>query len=146
MQRCSQFLRLLPTRPHLPKVLALCPEGEHHQMGLMLFSLFLRNKGMQVIYLGPDTPMRELSRLISLIQASVVAVSITNPALLKEVEDAFELCRSEMPSVTFAVGGAAFDNRETRLADYVLSNSKADWETWYRNGNFENTSAEHSFI
>ena len=41
-QRFYQFFHLFPIYPHLPKVLALCPEGEHHQVGLLLFSLFMR--------------------------------------------------------------------------------------------------------
>ncbi|QOS81474.1 B12-binding domain-containing protein [Paenibacillus sp. JNUCC31] len=41
-QRFYQFFHLFPIYPHLPKVLAMCPEGEHHQVGLLLFSLFMR--------------------------------------------------------------------------------------------------------
>lgn len=40
INRCTQFLRVLPVNHLLPKVLAFCPEGEHHQIGLMVFSLF----------------------------------------------------------------------------------------------------------
>ncbi|GAE47903.1 MerR family transcriptional regulator [Mesobacillus boroniphilus] len=60
INRCTQFLRILPVNPALPKVMAFCPEGEQHQIGLMVFSLFLKKKGNDVIYLGPNTPLEGL--------------------------------------------------------------------------------------
>ncbi|WP_426252609.1 hypothetical protein [Paenibacillus pabuli] len=55
-QRFYQFFHLFPIYPHLPKVLAMCPEGEHHQIGLLLYSLFMRKNGAEVLYLGANTP------------------------------------------------------------------------------------------
>ncbi|MFC9711086.1 hypothetical protein ACFTRD_23315 [Paenibacillus sp. NPDC056933] len=55
-QRIYQFFHLFPIYPHLLKVLAMCPEGEHHQVGLLLFSLFMRKNGAEVLYLEANTP------------------------------------------------------------------------------------------
>jgi MerR family transcriptional regulator, light-induced transcriptional regulator len=132
MQRCSQFLRVLPIKPHLPKVLSMCPEGEHHHMGLMLFSLFLQSKGMDTIYLGPNTPLQDLPLLIGMKNISIVAISTTDPSHVEMVETYIELCRQEYPNVKFALGGTGFTHCKTPLSSYVLSRNKEDWEEWYR--------------
>ncbi|MFD2881295.1 B12-binding domain-containing protein [Paenibacillus rhizoplanae] len=54
--RLSQFFTCSRCMPIYKKVIAFCPAGEHHQIGLLLFSLFLRRNGVEVIYLGSNTP------------------------------------------------------------------------------------------
>ncbi|MEN2768630.1 MerR family transcriptional regulator [Ornithinibacillus xuwenensis] len=131
MQRCSQFLWSLPIQPNLPKGLSLCPEGEHHQMGLMLFSLFLRNKGLDITYLGPDTPLNELPAIIRMKDISLVVISITNPDNIEELEAWVKTCRRDFPDVKIVLGGTGFQNQRTTMSSYVLPDKVSDWETWY---------------
>lgn len=49
VQRSYQMIRSLPINHKLPKVLAVCPADEQHQIGLLYFVLFLREKGFEVI-------------------------------------------------------------------------------------------------
>jgi DNA-binding transcriptional MerR regulator len=132
MQRCSQFLRSLPIQPNLPKALAFCPEGEQHQMGLMLFSLFLRNKGLDLTYLGPNTPLKDLVDLIKLKNISLVAVSITNSLHIKAIEGWITLCHQESRHTKIVLGGKGFLHSISPLSSYVLSGDKTDWENWYQ--------------
>ncbi|MGF7047923.1 DNA-binding transcriptional MerR regulator [Paenibacillus sp. DS2015] len=131
MQRFTQFFRILPTYPHLPKVLALCPEGEQHHIGLMLFSLFLRKKGMDVIYLGPNVPLSELTILIEMKNIRVVAISITHPCHIGVLEDSIEVCHGEFPDLKFVLGGVGFQDCVTPISSYVLSDDQISWEQWY---------------
>ncbi|WP_123042458.1 MerR family transcriptional regulator [Cohnella candidum] len=131
MHRCTQFLRVFPIRSNLPKVLSLCPEGEHHQMGLMLFSLFLREKGVEVIYLGPDTPFYGLDELIEKKGVSMVALSITDDRLADPVGRWIMEKRAQKPGLAFVLGGAGFENCADWISPYVLPENRQDWEKWY---------------
>ncbi|MRH44360.1 MerR family transcriptional regulator [Aquibacillus halophilus] len=132
MQRCTQFLRILPINQHLPKVLAFCPEGEHHHIGLMLFSLFLRKKGLDVIYLGPNTPFSGLTNLIEMKNVSIVAISITNPKSYNGVLTWMEDCLQEYPDIKFVIGGLGIHDFEPINSPSITDLHKVDWEEWYQ--------------
>lgn len=131
INRCTQFMRILPVNPSLPKVMAFCPEGEHHQIGLMIFSLFLKKKGNEVIYLGPNTPLGGLTDLIKMKNISVVAISMTNPAPVKKVESWIQSCLETNPALKFIVGGNCIrdcSKLESKSVSYSLG---FDWDEWY---------------
>ncbi|SFL54536.1 DNA-binding transcriptional regulator, MerR family [Paenibacillus sp. 1_12] len=132
MQRITQFFRVLPIHPDLPKVLALCPEGEHHHMGLMLFSLFLRKKGVDVIYLGPNTPLSDLKLVIEQKQISVVAVSVTDHGLIEALEHWIDECRVKYPNLKFVLGGTGFQHCLSHISTYVQPDDQNSWEMWYK--------------
>ncbi|WP_158651445.1 MerR family transcriptional regulator [Mesobacillus jeotgali] len=131
INRCTQFLRILPVNPALQKVLAFCPEGEQHQIGLMVFSLFLKKKGHDVIYLGPNTPLEGLSDLIKMKNISVVAISMTNPKPIKKVEDWIQSCLKLDPSLKFIVGGSCVDECPKLESKSVTYSLGFDWDKWY---------------
>ncbi|MBT2692789.1 MerR family transcriptional regulator [Bacillus sp. ISL-55] len=131
INRCTQFLRILSVNPALQKVLAFCPEGEQHQIGLMVFSLFLKKKGHDVIYLGPNTPLEGLSDLIKMKNIGVVAISMTNPKPVKKVEEWIQSCLKMNPSLKFIVGGSCVTDcpkLESKSVSYSLG---SDWDLWY---------------
>jgi len=43
-----------------PLIIAACLPGEHHEIGLMLFCLSALDQGYRLVYLGADTPVKEL--------------------------------------------------------------------------------------
>lgn len=131
LNRCSQFLRVLPVHPALPKVLAFCPEGEHHQIGLMVFSLFLKKKGHDVIYLGPNTPLEGLADLIKMKDISIVAISMTNPAPIGKLEDWIRSSLKMDPSLKFIVGGSCVKDCPKLESKSVTYSLGSDWDEWY---------------
>jgi len=42
------------------KLLVSCLPGEHHELGIMLFSLAAHDHGFRLVYLGPNMPLEEL--------------------------------------------------------------------------------------
>jgi DNA-binding transcriptional MerR regulator/methylmalonyl-CoA mutase cobalamin-binding subunit len=43
------------------KLLVCCLPGEHHEIGVMLFSLAAHDHGYRIVYLGTNMPLRELA-------------------------------------------------------------------------------------
>jgi len=47
-----------------PTILAACPPGEWHELGLLMICVFLARRGYAVGYLGANLPADELARLV----------------------------------------------------------------------------------
>jgi DNA-binding transcriptional MerR regulator/methylmalonyl-CoA mutase cobalamin-binding subunit len=43
------------------KLLVCCLPGEHHEIGVMLFSLAAHDHGYRIVYLGPNMPLQDLA-------------------------------------------------------------------------------------
>jgi DNA-binding transcriptional MerR regulator len=50
----------LRTQLHGPKLLVACLPHEHHELGLLLFSLMARSFGYEIVMLGPNMPLDDL--------------------------------------------------------------------------------------
>lgn len=131
MNRFAQFLRILPVNRSLPKILAFCPEGEDHHIGLMLFSLFLRKKGHEVIYLGPNTPFDGLLDVMENKQLSIIAISLTNPAHIERVERWIQACLKTNTHLRFVIGGKGVLRSQQRDTQSVSYFTDSDWESLY---------------
>jgi methanogenic corrinoid protein MtbC1 len=66
-------------RPNAAKVVCACPDGELHEGGLLAFAVHAAGAGLDVIYLGADTPIEEILATAEATQARTVALSITRP-------------------------------------------------------------------
>lgn len=129
--RFHYFFRVLPVRPGLPKAVAFCPSGEHHQLGLLLFVLFLRQKGMEVVYLGTDMPLDGVLHVMECKQIRYVCVSLT---VRRHLDSAVQMLRNitdEHPDIRLVLGGSGFEESEHPYSRYVQSGDPASWENWY---------------
>ena len=133
--RIYQFFHVFPVYSHLPKVLAFCPAGEHHQVGLLLFSLFLRKNGVEVIYLGANTPEEGiLSMLEQQHRISAICLSVTNKDLIPYCEGLIERLRSAFPGTEFIAGGRAYEvDPHSSGSDFVMNEPTENWQTWFDN-------------
>ncbi|WP_336782183.1 MerR family transcriptional regulator [Paenibacillus illinoisensis] len=130
-QRFYQFFHLFPIYPHLPKVLALCPEGEHHQVGLLLFSLFMRKNGAEVLYLGANTPEEGVFPIIREQKIKLVCLSITNPALSEQCDRLVDRILTEFPHMRFILGGKGYErNENAAYPEWVMPEDSSDWQAW----------------
>lgn len=94
-----------PIRPG--RILAACPPGEQHIIGLLLLTLLLRRRGWEVVYLGANVPLEQLETTVSVIQPQLVLMSaqlLHTAATLREA--AAVLQRAGVP---LAYGGVVFN-------------------------------------
>lgn len=130
-RRFFQFFHLFPIHSNLPKVLALCPEGEHHQVGLMLFSLLLRRNGLEVFYLGANTPIDGVLQVIGAQEISIVCMSVSNPRLVPKADAMVKLISSHYPNVKFLLGGHGYEGKsQTAYREFVMSEPPEKWQDW----------------
>ncbi len=131
-QRFFHYFRQLPAIPSLPKMIAYCPEGEHHQLGLLLFVLFLRKKGIEVVYLGTNTPIDGVRKIVGDMEIAYICLSLTSKEQLKETSKAIQNLSEQFPELKFVLGGKGFLHIEQSMKWWVLDGTKEDWERWYQ--------------
>ncbi|RNF39704.1 MerR family transcriptional regulator [Planococcus salinus] len=129
-QRFAHFFRIFPVSPRLPKVMALCPSGEHHQLGLLLFTLFLRENGFPVIYIGADTPLEGISEMVNKQDIELVCISIAHPSLRPTIEEYVNDLSNASPGLQFVVGGAGAEKMEAGQNTRLMGSDYNDWKKW----------------
>src|SRR4051794_31653425 len=102
--RLLALLRAPAGRAAGPRALLACPPGELHTLGLIAFGIALRNRGWSITYLGPDTPIAEVSSVAAAISPAAVVLSALMPTRFADVQD--EL-RELAARVRLALAGAA---------------------------------------
>lgn len=62
--------------PILPQVIVTgCPAGEEHTFPLLMMTLLLRRKGLNVIYLGADIPLSQMEQAASSIRPTLIILA-----------------------------------------------------------------------
>lgn len=131
-QRFYQFFHLFPIYPKLPKVLSFCPEGEHHQVGLMVFSLFLRKNGAEVLYLGANTPLDGVLEMIGAQHVRLVCISVMDEALVPKTDELISLIAERYSDVNFVLGGQGYAKAERpKYPEWIMNESADQWQAWF---------------
>ncbi|MCL6601937.1 MAG: MerR family transcriptional regulator [Paenibacillus sp.] len=134
--RIYQFFHVFPVYSHLPKVLAFCPAGEHHQIGLLLFSLFLRKNGVEVLYLGANTPEEGVISMLEDQQhrMGAICLSVTNQELIPYCEGLIQRLKAAFPGVKCIAGGKGYESAHSPTGpDFVMNEHPEQWQAWFDN-------------
>lgn len=126
-QRFTQFFRVFPTSQELPKVMALCPSGEQHQLGLLLFTLFLRENAFPVLFFGADTPIDGLPEAAIQQEVQIVCMAISHPSMRPAAEKYIKKIAAANPDMRFLVGGQGVTEA---LEDGNTTFLGPSYETW----------------
>ncbi|HET8758412.1 MAG TPA: B12-binding domain-containing protein, partial [Solirubrobacteraceae bacterium] len=68
-----------------PRALLACPEGERHDLGLIVFGLALRERGWRIDYLGSDTPLASIAEAAEAIAPDLLVLSSVAPEPLADL-------------------------------------------------------------
>ncbi|MGZ9224700.1 MAG: MerR family transcriptional regulator [Anaerolineales bacterium] len=107
MRRLDALLSASPTPTRDQTVIVGCPPDEWHAFTPLLLSLFLRRRGLNVIYLGANVPVSKFSETVKNSKADLVilvAQQLTSAATLQQT--ALALSSAKIP---VAFGGRIFN-------------------------------------
>jgi MerR family transcriptional regulator, light-induced transcriptional regulator len=116
MRRLDTLLSASPAPTRNETILVGCPANEWHSFTPLLFSLFLRRRGLNVIYLGANVPATRFEETVKAVHANLVilvAQTLTSAATLQLT--ALTLSGLRVP---VACGGRIF-NLRTNLMEYI---------------------------
>lgn len=85
-------------------VLTAAPEGERHELGLVMFGLFLRRQGVRVLHAGADLPASDLAALAGSRSPRCVCLAVLTEQGAAGLYDALEALEGH--DCSLAVGGA----------------------------------------
>jgi DNA-binding transcriptional MerR regulator len=111
------------SRKSTAKVLLFCPKNEHHELPLLFIQLVLKQKGIEVYYLGANTNLDTLDyTLQKLLPTHVIAYMITNFAELDVNQYIKSLGRILRKAKLFC-GGPGFKAVEVKQTNTVFFNN-----------------------
>ncbi|SEA60585.1 Methanogenic corrinoid protein MtbC1 [Thalassobacillus cyri] len=132
--RLGMLLLSIPAAPYLPKAVLVCGPNEKHELGLLIFALFLKRQGYEVVYLGQSIAEGDMSRIIEDVDPAYLFLSAT---LKKNVLASIRMAESlqeAYPDLKIGLGGYAFDQlpqeERTKAGRYVVGTTKEDWLNW----------------
>jgi methanogenic corrinoid protein MtbC1 len=89
---------------HGPRALLACPEGELHDLALMVFGIVLNRNGWRIDYLGMSTPVEELTRTIDARHPDLVVLAATLPENLEPPAEQLAALAQRAPLVLAGAG------------------------------------------
>ncbi len=79
--------------------------GERHMIGLICLDQVLRDDGWAVANLGADVPAEDLARYVTRNEATLVAISASDPDRLETLIDTIAAVRAVRPDLSILLGG-----------------------------------------
>lgn len=126
-RRLETLITATPQPTRQQTVLVGCPPGERHTFSVLMISLFLRRRGLRVVYLGADVPIQQLKETASTVQADLIVLAAQQLATAASLQSTALTLQSQ--GIPLAYGGLIF-NRIPRLREripaYFLGESLQD--------------------
>jgi MerR family transcriptional regulator, light-induced transcriptional regulator len=87
--RLAVLMRAASSSPEAGLIVLGCAPGEHHEIGPLMMSVFLRRRGWRVLTLGANTPLDEIDRVVAILEPRAIIISATQEAVGRR---AYERC------------------------------------------------------
>jgi DNA-binding transcriptional MerR regulator/methylmalonyl-CoA mutase cobalamin-binding subunit len=121
MRRLKSLLTATPPPTRPDRILMACPPQEEHTFGPLLLTLFLRRRGLDVLYLGSNVPLARLGSAIEAAKPQAVILSA------QQLHTAASLLRVahflQEQGIPLAYGGLVFNllpGLRNRIPGYFL--------------------------
>lgn len=132
--RIGMMLISMPSERMLPKVICVCGPNERHELGLLIFTLYLKRKGYDVVYLGQSISSSDIDEVVKEIEPKYFFMSCT---LKKNVTDTISVTNAlqkQFPDLIIGLGGSAYDTLplESRqsIEPYIVGGTREEWDKW----------------
>jgi hypothetical protein len=97
-------------------VLIGCPPGERHTFPVLLLSLLLRRRGLEVVYLGADIPIERMEETTASIQPDLVILAAQQLSTAATLQSAARSLQGR--GISLAYGGMIF-NQVPKLRERI---------------------------
>lgn len=99
---------ILHPEPDGRTLLAVCVEGDLHDLGLRMLADFFEMDAWRVVCLGASVPAPDTAAAAAFFSADLVAISASLPAHLERVAETIQLIRASTPHARILLGGRIF--------------------------------------
>lgn len=95
------------------------PEGEHHELGLLFVHYLLKSRGVGVLYIGADVPLKDLQYVAQLKKPDLLYTHLTSVAKSFNFEKFIQKVTAAIPSAPLVVSGRMTANYRKKLPPQV---------------------------
>ncbi len=107
-------------KPHVKaktSVLLFLPESEHHELGLLFAYYLLKNRGIRVLYLGANVPIKDVEYVAKLKNPDVLYAHLTSVANNFNFERFLVNAHNRMPDKKFIVSGVLTQSYKKKVPE-----------------------------
>ena len=115
-RRLETLITATPPPTRQQTVLVGCPPGEQHTFPVMLLNLFLRRRGLQVVYLGADIPIAQMAETVGVIKPDLIVLAAQQLPTAAALQST--LLALQGLNIPLAYGGLIF-NRVPSLCERI---------------------------
>jgi methanogenic corrinoid protein MtbC1 len=86
-------------------VVLFLPEGEYHELGLLYIYYLLKSKGVQVLYLGSDVPVRDMEFLVNAKKPDFLLTHLTSVPANFSIDKFLHHFQQTVPEARLVISG-----------------------------------------
>lgn len=136
--KIGNILHSLSVEGILPKVVCVCAPNEQNELGLLMFTLFLKRKGFETVFLGGGIPKEDLFIVLKEIEPKYLFLSCTvEENLSGAFRVANEIQKYFNDEIKVGIGGDSTErlSKSTRMKyqGLLVGNSVEEWFSWLKN-------------
>ena len=98
-------------------VLLFLPENEHHELGLLFAHYLLKSRGIKVLYLGANVPIKDVEYVTKLKSPSVLYAHLTSVGNNFNFERFLVNAHNRMPDRQFIISGALTQSYKKKVPE-----------------------------
>lgn len=134
--RIGIILHTLPVNGLLPKVVSVCGPGELHELGLLIFTLYLRRKGFEVIYLGTSIAEGDIDSVLEEVKPRFLFFSCTMKENVAKTVDTVNELSKKYEKLIIGLGGTGFNIapkvKQENYETLFVGDTKNQWDEWLK--------------
>jgi DNA-binding transcriptional MerR regulator len=96
-------------------VLLFLPEGEHHELGLLFIYYLLKNRGVKVLYIGADSPLKDVEYVAKLKKPDLLYTHLTSVAPNFDFEKFISKITLNIPATPLIISGQLIQPYKKKL-------------------------------
>ncbi len=96
-------------------IILFLPEGEHHELGLLYMYYLLKNRGVKVLYLGADVPVKDIEYLCAIKRPDQLYTHLTCIAGNFNLEKFLQQIHQQIPGITLTISGRLAENQIRKI-------------------------------
>jgi methanogenic corrinoid protein MtbC1 len=127
VRRVETLITSTPNATREMNVLTGCPAGEWHNFPILLLTLLLRRRGVNVLYLGANIPLEQIEHTTAITHPSLVVLSAQQLDTAVSIRDVARIF--QQMGVPMAYGGLIFNRipqLRAKIPAYFLGESLED--------------------
>lgn len=129
--RLGMVMHSFPCNGVLPKVVAVCGLGELQEPGLLIFALFAKRLGYDVIYLGKGLQEKDIFTVTETVEPKFLFFSCTARKNAERTAHLANKLKKRYPQMEIGIGGtglvgALSDGTKT----FFAGSKQVEWEHW----------------